>query len=153
MNNNILILIIFVILIVNPNLLPENGSITPRSPHASYFNYFPLVVENKWFFKDNTKEYDDYIFTILHAMCDKVLSDGYHYTRIDRYDRGGNIVQPDTFKLTRKGYYLLREEGGTIISYQDSVIFDYRWQIGDAIFYDLTSYVTVDTIYAENIFG
>jgi len=65
MNNNILILIIFVILIVNPNLLPENGSITPRSPHASYFHYFPLVVENKWFFKDNTNDYDDYIFTNL----------------------------------------------------------------------------------------
>ncbi len=153
MNNNILILIIFVILMVNTNSLPENGSLTQSSPHASYFHYFPLAVGNKWFFKDNKNDYDDYIFTVLHAVCDTVVTNGYHYTRIDRYDRGGNIIQPDTFKLTRKGYYLLREEGGSIISYPDSVIFDYRWQIGDTIFYDLVSYVTVDTIYTENIFG
>ena len=108
------------------------------------YHNFPLTPGNKWFFKEN----DEIILTFLTAEKDTILDDEKLYTQINRYDRfSGN----QDFQLTRIEF--LRQQGDSVNIYPDSVILDFNWQSGDTIIYNSNAYITIDTVYTQNIFG
>ncbi|MEO8398347.1 MAG: hypothetical protein ABI550_00890 [Ignavibacteriaceae bacterium] len=111
---------------------------------SSVMGYFPLTVGNVWEFAHYEK---DYVRSILIASKDTLLSDSLEYTKIDRYDRGGNILFPDTFSLTQIGYYFLRNDSTGVYQFPYKKILDFNWVEGDS-----GSDFIVSSVYYPKIF-
>lgn len=79
--------------------------------------YFPLEPGNKWFFSYN---YEDPILTVLEITKDTLMSDGFNYAKIDRYD-----YTDMTWDTTE--YLYLRQENNLIYRYPDDIILSTNW--------------------------
>ena len=99
------------------------------SSSAEYPNgVFPLEVGNEWYFFHLDRAY---VRTILKVEKDTLMDDGYVYSKIDRYDRAGGVVLPDTFRYSWVEFYL-RQEENKVYKYPGELILNFNWHVGDS---------------------